>query len=294
MTARPSLQDAVALLSEEAVTRLRARSDFRDAVMQYTAQTLAYTRQLDPTGLWMLADIGRSGVYLSAVILDAFPGGATAAALAGVSQDSGATSRGRVAKFIRFAQDAGEISIPPGSEHWTRRRLILHPRFVDRLRQRAIIEVRAISLFAPEIAPLSERLSDLETFRRLLAWSGTLISNDPYAKTPGAIMMFLHRECGMRILQHLVLSQAPDRARMLEAAPISRNQLSGLYGVSRAHINRLLADAQAQGLLTCPTPRRVEFSQALSDDYELTMARLFQLYHAAYLATLATEPAAER
>jgi hypothetical protein len=290
MTARPSLEDAVALLSEEAVAQRRARADFRAAVMEYTAQTLAHVRQLDPTGLWMLADIGRTGVYLSAVILDAFPDGATASALAAVSQESGAASRGRVAQFIRVAQDAGEISIPPGSEHWTRRRLILHPRFVERLRQRAVVEVRAIGRFAPEIAPLADKLAELGTFRHLLAWSGTLISSDPYANTPSAIMMFLHRECGMRILQHLALSQPPERTRMLEAAPISRNQLSGLYGVSRAHINRLLADAQAQGLLTCPTPRRVEFSQALSDDYELTLARMFQLYHAAYLATLATEP----
>jgi DNA-binding transcriptional regulator LsrR (DeoR family) len=119
-----------------------------------------------------------------------------------------------------------------------------------------------------------------------------LLPPAPYDATPSGIMLFLERECGMRILQHLMQEQAPDRERMLESAPISRNQLSQLYGVSRAHINRLLADAEARGLLSFPTPRRVVFSPELSEDYERTMAAVIQRYHAAYLATLATEPPA--
>jgi hypothetical protein len=38
----------------------------------------------------------------------------------------------------------------------------------------------------------------------------------------------------------------------------------------------------------------VIFSPILSDDFERTMAYIFQLIHAAYLATLATEPPPER
>jgi hypothetical protein len=292
MTARPSLEEATSLLSEEAQARLRARPGFRAAVEHYIASTLAFARELDPAGLWMLADMGRSAIYITLMLADAHPGGASVAAIAAVSQETGATSRGRVAQFIRFAQDAGEIAVPPGSEHWTRRRLILRPAFVDRARGRAIIEARAIARFMPEIASLADKLENPETFRRFLMWSTVLMPPDPYSSTPSAIMLFLQRECGMRMLQHLALDQAPDRARMLESAPISRNHLSRLYGVSRAHINRLLTDAEAQGLLSFPAPRRVTFSPALSDAFERTIASLFQRSHAAYLATLATEPPA--
>jgi len=292
MTARPSLADAAALVSEEAVTRLRARPGFRAAVERYTLETLNHSRGLDPAGRWMLADLGRTAIYITVVILDALPDGASAAAIAAISKDTGATSRGRVAQFIRFAQDAGEIGVPPGSEHWTRRRLILRTAFAERLRERAMVEARAIARIAPEVSSLADKLKDDPTYRRLLLMSAMLMPQDPYAEIPGAMMFFLHRECGMRILQHLMLDQAQDRGRMLDSAPLSRNQLSQTYGVSRAHINRLFADAEAQGLVRLPTPRRVEFTPALSDDYELTLARVFQRYHAAYLATLATEPPA--
>jgi hypothetical protein len=289
VTARASLAEASALLSEETLVQLRARPGFRAAVEQFAAETLEYTRGIDKAGLWMLADIGRTAIYITIILLDALPEGASAAMIATVAQDTGASSRGRAARFIKFAQGAGEIAVPPGSDHWTRRRLILRPAFVARAQQRAIIEARAIARFAPEIASLPDKLSNMETYRRFLVWSAALMPPEPYSTTPSAIMLFLQRECGMRILQHLALDQAPDRTRMLESAPISRNRLSQLYGVSRAHINRLLGDAEAQGLLSFPTPRRVDFSPVLSEAYELTFASLFQRYHAAYLATLATE-----
>jgi hypothetical protein len=290
MTARPSLEEATSLLSEEAHARLRARPGFRAAVEHYIAATLAYAGELDPAGLWMLADMGRTAIYITLLLADAQPEGASVAAIAAFNQETGATSRGRVAQFIRFGQDAGEIAVPPGSEHWTRRRLILRPAFVERVRRRAIIEAHAIARFMPEIASLPDKLGDPETFRRFLVWSTVLMPPAFYAETPRAIMLFLERECGMRMLQHLALEQSPDRARMLETAPISRNQLSRLYGVSRAHINRLLADAEAQGFLSFPAPGRVVFSPTLSDAFERTIAGMFQRNHAAYLATLATEP----
>jgi hypothetical protein len=291
MTARPSLEDATALLSQEALDRLRARPGFRAAVEQFTAEALKHARALDATGLWMLADMGRTAIYMTAVLMDAQPGGVSVAAMAAISQETGATSRGRVAQFVNFALDAGEITLPPGADHWTRRRLILRPAFIDRLRRRSIIEARAIARFAPEIAALPDKLEDMDTYRRLLNWLVILLPTAPYSGLPSTIELFLNRECGMRILQHLTLDQAPDRVRILESAPISRNRLSQTYGVSRAHINRLLADAEALGLLSLTTPRRVEFSPALSDDYERSVAQVFQLFHAAYLATLATEPA---
>ena len=288
MTPRPSLADINALLSDEAMTALRARTDFREVVEELIAESLANYRTFDAAGRWMFADMGRSALYIAALILDAQPGGVSAAALTAAAQDNRASSRGRVAQFIRFAQDHGEIAVPPGSEHWTQRRLILKPAFVDRARRRSINDARVISRLAPDIAPLVDALEDDTTHRRFLTWSGVLATRERVVGPETPVTMFLHRHSGMRILYHMTLEQPPDRPQMLSEAPLSRNHLSQLYEVSRAHINRLLADAEADGLLTCPTPTRVVFSRALSDDFEKTVAFSIQLNRAAFAATLAT------
>ncbi len=293
MSARPSLGDIAALLSDEAAAALRARPDFRAVAEQLIADSLANYRTLDASGRWMLADIGRASLYAAAVILDAQPNGVSAAALIAAAQGNRASSRGRVAQFIRFAQDAGEIVVPPGSEPWTRRRLTLRPAFVDRLRLRSIADARAVSRVAPEIAPLIDSLEEDATYRRFLTWVGALATHERVVGPPTPVTMFLQRRSGMRILYHLTLAQAPDRGRLLEEAAISRNQLSQLYEVSRAHINRLLADAEAEGLLSCPTPTRVVFSPTLSDDFERTLAFIIQINQAAFVATLATALEAE-
>jgi len=288
MSTRPSLGDIAALLADDAAAALRADPRFRAVAEQLITDSLANYRTLDAAGRWMLADIGRASLYLAAVILDAQPNGVSATMLTAAAQGNHASSRGRVALFIRFAQDAGEIVVPPGSEAWTRRRLTLRPAFVDRLRRRSIADARVVSRTAPEIAPLIDSLEDDSTYRRFLTWMGVLATHERVVGPPTPVTMFLQRRSGMRILYHLALAQSPDRGRMLEEAPISRNQLSQLYEVSRAHINRLLADAEAEGLLNCPTPTRVVFSPALSEDFERTLAFLIQINRAAFVATLAT------
>jgi hypothetical protein len=294
MTAPPTPTDIAALFSTEAMAALRARPDFRRVLEDQIAEGLAYYRSLDPVGRWMFADIGRTAVYGSTVLLDALPGGATVAALAASAASSHASSRGRVAQFIRFAQDAGEIAVPAGHEHWTRRPLILRPVFIDRLRQRTLVQARAAARIAPEIEPLIEGLNDDVIFRRFLSWAAILSTPERVVGPPTPVTMFLQRHSGMRILNHLMLAQAPDRTRLLEEAPLSRNQMSQLYGVSRAHINRLLADAQAQGLLHCPSPMRVAFSPELSDDFERTMAFMIQLTRAQFVAAFGIPPTAGR
>jgi len=293
MSARPSLGDIATLLSDDAAAALRASPDFRAVAEQLIADSLANYRTLDAAGRWMLADIGRASLYAAAVILDAQPTGVSATMLTAAAEGNRASSRGRVAQFIRFAQDAGEIVVPPGSEAWTRRRLTLRPAFVDRLRRRSIADASVVSGMVPEIAPLVASLEDDATYRRFLTWAGVLATHERVVGPATPVTMFLQRRSGMRILYHLALAQAPDRSRLLEEAAISRNQLSHLYEVSRAHINRLLADAEAEGLLSCPTPTRVVFSPALSEDFERTLAFLIQINRAAFVATLATALEAE-
>jgi hypothetical protein len=60
--------------------------------------------------------------------------------------------------------------------------------------------------------------------------------------------------------------------------------------VSRVHINRLLSDAAAAGLLSCPTPDRLCFSPAMSEEIELVLLVTLQTTRAAGSAALAAAP----
>jgi non-ribosomal peptide synthetase component F len=102
--------------------------------------------------------------------------------------------------------------------------------------------------------------------------------------------MFNKRVGGMLMLYDLLASQPPDRARLLEEAPLSRAALSRRFDVSRAHVNAMLAEAGEAGLLSCPAPDRVVFSQRLSDAMERHYAQFIQLTRAAARVALATLP----
>jgi hypothetical protein len=85
------------------------------------------------------------------------------------------------------------------------------------------------------------------------------------------INFFLDREAGMSILFDLLASQSPDRTRLLQEAPLSRYALARRYGVSRAHINKLLAESGH----TEAIGDRVVFSETLSEALEAHFALIF-------------------
>jgi hypothetical protein len=89
--------------------------------------------------------------------------------------------------------------------------------------------------------------------------------------------IFVAREGGTRIVQHLLLRQAKVRSRFLEAAPLSRSALSRNHAVSRTHVNRLLSEAEAAGALTFDGPNRLVFSPAFSDEVEAYIAGMLQV-----------------
>ena len=289
MTPRPSLADVDGLLSDEALAALRGRPDFRATVEQLIAESLTNYRTLDAAGRWMLADIRPDG----AVWRRADPGraawrGERGGAHRHVQRDTGRRAGAGSPNSSASPRTPGEIVVSSGSEHWTRRRLTLRPAFVERMRRRSVNEARVISRLAPEIADLVGSLENDATYRRFLMWSGVLATRDRVVGPVSPVTMFLQRHSGMRILYHLTLDQAANRERLLEeGGDLAFSQLSNLYGVSRArHQPPAAADAEARGLLSCPTPTRVVFSPALSDDFARTMAFIIQITRAAFVATL--------
>ena len=80
----------------------------------------------------------------------------------------------------------------------------------------------------------------------------------------------------MRLLQHFLSRQPPDRNRFLEDVRFSRADLARRAGVSRAHLNDLFSQSEAASVLSLPEPGRIAFSDRLSDDFELFFALTFR------------------
>jgi AraC-like DNA-binding protein len=272
--------DEADLLSEAGVARLRAHPRFREAAESLAAVVLAHYEAEDIHDRWLLKDLGRASLCLGAAILDTYPGGLTTSGLAAVAAERQVCSRGRVLAFVHYALDSGRFVLATGSEPWVRRRLTLTPAFIEPMRRRLRGLLKATAVLAPEVEVALPRLTSDAAVQQANASIGLLLEMRPDLKrNPGGPLrqIFIARDGGMRILQHLLLRQAEARSRLLEAAPLSRAELSRRYGVSRTHVNRLLADAEAAGVLRLEGPDRVAFSAAFSDEVEAYFAGQFQV-----------------
>ena len=271
--------DDADLLSETAVARLCAHPRFREAAEAHAAGVLAEYESQDSHDRWLLKDLGRAALWLGAMILDASPDGLTVSGLAATAALRQVCSRGRVLSFVHYGLDSGRFALTPGSEPWVRRRLVLTPAFIEPTRRRLVAQFEATALLAPEVAAALSRLAPDTAVRQAIVSTGLLLTLRPELnRNPGGPLrqIFIARDGGMRMLQHLLLGQSKTRSRLLERAPISRAALSRRYGVSRTHVNRLLADAEAAGALRLEGRDRVVFSSAFSDEVEAYFAGQFQ------------------
>ena len=289
----PIEADEADLLSDAAVARLRTHPRFREAAEAQAAAVLAEYDAQDSHDRWLLKDLGRAALWLGAMILDTMPRGLTVSGLAAVAAERQVCSRGRVLAFTHYALDSGRLALTPGAEPWVRRRLVLTPAFIKPSRRRLILQFTTTALLAPEVAAALPRLASDSVVQQASVAIGLLLSARPELnRNPGGPLrqIFIARDGGMRMLQHLLLRQAKTRARLLQAAPISRAALARRYGVSRTHVNRLLADAEAAGALRLEGRDRVVFSQGFSDELEAYLAGGFQVCRLVAQGMMAQKP----
>jgi len=272
--------DEVDPLSDAAVARMRTHPRFGEAAEAFVAQALdAYEGEEEATR-WLLKDLGRAALYTACAILDGAPGGLTVTALATIAAATDICSRGRVLAFVRYGLDTGRLTLPPGPEPWVRRRMALTPAFMNPMRERLRRGLATTALVAPEVAAALPKLQSDEIVRQAAAALALVLQTRPELnRNHGGPLrqVFIARDGGMRALQHLMLRQAPHRERLMQTAQLSRAELSRRFGVSRTHINRLLADAEAAGALTLSTREEVTFSPAFSDEVEAYYAGQFQV-----------------
>ena len=240
-----------------------------------------------------MKDIGRIGISIAAMLLNGTEKGLTAAALTAACRTDEVSSPGRVSDYLNYCYQHGEITAEAGPGHWTRRRLILGPGFFRHFSTRARIDIDTLSPVAPELASARSLTEDEPSFLHYSICTGGLMGSRPdlFRTSPSKPpYMFNKRIGGMLMLYDLLASQPPDRERLLEEAPLSRAALSRRFGVSRVHVNAMLAEAGEAGLLSCPAPDQVVFSQLLSDAMERHYALFIQLTRAGAQFALATLP----
>jgi hypothetical protein len=272
-------------VTDEGLACIRKHPEFRGAVEGAAAQSVAHFQNLDPTYQWIIKDLGRATICLTALTLHMI-GALTVHSLTAACVASDISSAGRVQQLVRRCQDIGEMTVEPGVGLWTRRPLRIGASLIRMLRERASIDLTAMLRLAPELAAAAEAVQTDDGFAAYTLAVSTLITLRPdvftFRNAP-PIGFFLDREAGMLLLFDLIGAQDPDRRRLLEAAPISRYALSRRYGVSRAHINKLLAESADIEFIESD---RVGFKPALSRAMERHYAAVFLLNHSAAQAVL--------
>jgi hypothetical protein len=273
------------LVTEEGLACLRKHPKFRAAVEQAAAQSIVYFQNLDSTRQWITKDIGRATICVTALTLHLI-GDLTVHSLTAACVSSGISSAGRVQQLVRRCQDIGEMTVDPGDGLWTRRPMRVGAGLIRMLRERALIDLSAMLQLAPELSAAAEAAQTDDGFAAYalaISLLATVRSDMFNFRSTPPITFFLEREAGMLLLFDLIGAQDPGRRRLLEAARISRYALSRHYGVSRAHINKLLAES---GYIEGIESDRVAFKPALSRAMERHFAAVFLLNHCAARAVL--------
>jgi hypothetical protein len=273
------------LVTEEGLACIRKHPGFREAVGSAASGSVLHFQQLGPVQQWITKDIGRATICVTALTLHLI-GALTAHTLTATCVEAGISSAGRVQQLVRRCQDIGEMIVEPGAGLWTRRPIRIGAGLIGTFRERAMIDLTAMLQLAPELSAAAEAMRTDEGFVTYALAVSMLATVRPdvfnFRSTP-PIAFFLEREAGMLLLFDLLAAQAPERRRLLESAPISRYALSRRYGVSRAHINKLLAES---GYVESVESDRVLFKPALSRAMERHFAAVFQLNHCAAQAVL--------
>jgi hypothetical protein len=265
-----------AKLNEQAFSAFRAHPRFRAACENSAARSTEYFTSLDPTYQWITKDLGRAAICLSALTLHLMDR-LTMQSLTASCLANGVSSAGRVQQLVRRCLDVGAMSLEEGSGLWTRRRMRLAQGLIDGLRGRALIDLAEACALAPEVSGVLPIFTTDEGFASYIIGIATITGarRDLFAFShESPVTFFLDREAGMSILFDLMAGQTPDRERLYEAAPISRYALARRYSVSRAHINKMLAEC---GHIDTTDGDRVKFSPELSEEMERHFALIFQL-----------------
>lgn len=263
-------------LSSDALAALRCDPRFRPAVEAYAAANLARYRGLDLVERWMVGDMGRASLSGAALVLDALGRLTPAALMVSRPVVKGEVSRGRARLYLQRAVANGLIApSDPAAPLRGDARLSTTPRFQTVMNGVLQVALKASALLVPAAASALGKLAQPPFARRLVAHVGTIIASEPgLFPLTSSVQLFQTRDGGTRLLEEIILRQAPRRERLLQNCAYSHSALSRASRCSRAHVIQLLRDAEARGYLR-GDGRELAVGAQLSEDVEHYFAALF-------------------
>lgn len=272
---------------DSAARDLRAHPGFRGAVEAYAAADLARYATLSLVERWMLSDMGGASLSGTVIALEGLSRLTAKSLMTSRPVATGEVSAGRARLYLQRAMANGLIAPVASTSPPTRTTpLASSPRFRKVMSDMLSMILHALTPLAPEAASAIEGTDDLEFLRRV-ASIGMLIAAHPERfPLDSTVQVFAARKSGMRILLHLISSQAPERDRILERCAYSHSSLARVGDCSRVHVIQLLQDGSQRGVLRLE-PGHLVIAPELSEDVERYFANLFALAQASVRNVLA-------
>lgn len=229
-----------AAATAEALAVLRARPGFPAAV-RHAARAGLSLYETDPIRRLVISDRGRF-VFMNGALHLHFntAGGLTASGLRDSLALAGIAGPNRAAAVIALLRWGGYLEAAPGGD---RRRRVLRPTpvLIETFREMVRDQFTALATAAPDYAHAPALLDAPAFFAGFLArqYRGFTAGFRLTGLAPGS-ERFVDSNCGMPLLLSLYLADTPP----------SVSALARRFGVSRAHVLRLLGEAEAMGLAT--------------------------------------------
>ncbi|GGF73732.1 hypothetical protein GCM10007301_36920 [Azorhizobium oxalatiphilum] len=257
-TSSPAPLDPVAAVAAMAprIAAMRAHPAFSKAMLSWADNLVGHydgNRLLNR----LLNDRERAMFALMALYLNATPdetgAGLTAGRIIGLCTETGLCSRGRAKAMLVLMRWAGYVDVKPALPGADKRQRPLVPTalFISHQTERW----RAIFAAASHVDPLAgvalARLDDQDFRRIVLRYLLTRFrSGERVLDHAPALTLFAARDGGLMVLLALALSGVrdgtfpPEDTIMSPVASLGRR-----FHVSRAHVLKLLRDAEAAGLV---------------------------------------------
>jgi hypothetical protein len=260
-------ETASAAPDSEAIARLRAHPRFRESV-KYIAGALTEIYEGNRIMNAMLNERARGQIgYLLLMMQWASPSqyapqGVTMARMKAACTRLNYCSPNRVESVMAIMRLFGYVRIEPDPYDQRVKVIVPTEKLVGNYVERWRRHFQAMTLVMPEgetgLAALEHPHFAAAFLREISrAYSAGL----RVANASPEIDTFLDRNCGMMVLLFLVSRGVPDEtAPQAVRAAMTISGLARRFGVSRAHVRKLLADAEAEGLVgdaTGETPIRL-------------------------------------
>jgi len=238
--------------ADESYTRLRAHPRYPEAVRRFASNMLA-AGDADPVLDGILKDAGRNAAALFAATLH-FSGELTLPGIKALCLSLGLISAGRARALLLYLIYLGYVKPAP----LRRRGPALYTataKFVETWRRHQGIVLGSIAVLEPAAGLLLERIGMpgvLEGLTRFQS-EGFLASAPTVEKDAPYFRVFMHSHAGIQIVHSLLAASREEVFPPMEPIAFSAAAAAKRFRVSRVHVGRVLAAAEAAGLLRlCP------------------------------------------